>query len=81
MKLPITVQDLIDLCAKNRVEPSEMALLLREPCGTGDDQLDFLLNPQFKCDGEALNLEDEHQKVPFAITLDHADTHFDWDGA
>ena len=78
MKLPITVQDLVDLCTANGMNPCAVAVLTRAPCMTGNDEVDFLLNPQIIRDTQALNLEDEFAKVPVGITLDHADIHFDW---
>lgn len=79
MNHKITVQDLIDFCSRNGLQPADAVLLLREPCANGDNMMHFLCNPQVFLGETALNLEDKHEPVPVAVGIDHLDTHFDED--
>ncbi len=76
VKLPVTVQDLVELCRLEGVDPAAVAVVLRQPCGNGSDDMQFLVAATVRRDIEAVNLLDEHQKVAVAISLDDACEHF-----
>ena len=66
----ITLQNLIDFAQKNNIDPNKCTILLRGVCGNGDIEYDYF-DKFFKEDNvEALNSNDEFEKVETAISLE-----------
>ena len=66
----ITLLKLLNFAKRHGLDPGEVTIILRQPCGFGPDQHDFLVEPKIVWDTKALSLEDEFIPVPIALTLE-----------
>jgi hypothetical protein len=68
--MPLTLADLIKIASDAKIPPEKCILLNHEECATGDPQLDFFLKAIVQRGKKVLNLEDYHEEIPFAISLE-----------
>jgi hypothetical protein len=66
----ITLQKLLNLAKRHGLDPSEVVIVLRQLCGDGNYQLDFLDGPQLERNIQVLGVTDEFVKLPVAFSVE-----------
>jgi hypothetical protein len=65
----LTLQKLLNFVKRQGLDPGEVTVVLRRPCATGDDQIDFLVEPRIIKNSKALSLDDKWLPIPLGLTL------------